>query len=68
MNEPTVRFMLRIPTTLKVKLTELAAREHRSLNKQIEFMLDRSIQESDAKDATHSSASTTEPSRRPKLR
>ena len=36
---------LRIPASLKEKLTELAEREHRSLNKQIEFLLDRCIRE-----------------------
>jgi len=41
MSEPTVRVPLRIPASLKAKLTELAEREHRSLNKQIEFLLDR---------------------------
>ena len=30
---------------LKAKLTELAEREHRSLNKQIEFLLDRCIRD-----------------------
>jgi hypothetical protein len=45
MNEPTVRLLLRIPASLKTKLTELAEREHRSLNRQIEFMLDRAIRE-----------------------
>ena len=37
--------LLRIPAKLKAALTELAEREHRSLNKQIEFLLDRSIRE-----------------------
>ena len=37
--------LLRIPVKLKVKLTELAEQEHRSLNKQIEYMLEESIQE-----------------------
>ena len=36
---------MRIPASLKEKLTELAEREHRSLNKQIEFLLDRCIRE-----------------------
>ncbi len=43
MSEPTVRVPLRIPASLKAKLAELAEREHRSLNKQIEFLLDRCI-------------------------
>ena len=43
MTEPRVRFLMRIPAKLKAKLAELAQREHRSLNRQIEFLLDRSI-------------------------
>ena len=36
---------LRIPASLKAKLTALAEKEHRSLNKQVEFLLDRAVQE-----------------------
>jgi len=43
MSESRARVLLRIPASLKAKLTELAEREHRSLNKQIEFLLDRCI-------------------------
>ena len=45
MSEAIVRLPLRIPASLKAKLTELAQKEHRSLNKQIEFLLDRAVQE-----------------------
>jgi len=45
MSEPRGRVLLRIPASLKAKLTELAEREHRSLNKQIEFLLEHAIQE-----------------------
>jgi hypothetical protein len=45
MSEQKVRLPLRIPASLKEKLIELAEREHRSLNKQIEFLLDRCIRE-----------------------
>jgi hypothetical protein len=46
MSESRVRVvLLRIPAKLKATLTELAEREHRSLNKQIEFLLDRCIRE-----------------------
>jgi hypothetical protein len=55
MNEPTVRLLLRIPESLKTKLAELAEREHRSLNRQIEFMLDRAIQENTASETNRSS-------------
>jgi hypothetical protein len=52
MNEQLVRLPLRIPASLKQKLLELAEREHRSLNKQIEFLLDRCIrEEADSKTA-----------------
>ena len=44
-NESKVRVLLRIPAKLKARLTELAEQEHRSLNKQIEFLLDRCIRE-----------------------
>ena len=43
MTKPRVGLLLRIPASLKAKLAELAEREHRSLNRQIEFLLDRSI-------------------------
>jgi hypothetical protein len=45
MSEQLVRLPLRIPASLKRELLELAEREHRSLNKQIEFLLDRCIRE-----------------------
>ena len=54
MNEPTVRLLLRIPASLKTRLAKLAEREHRSLNRQIEFMLDRSIQEKTGKKGSRS--------------
>jgi hypothetical protein len=43
--EPQARLLIRIPKSLKAKLIELAAREHRSLNKQIEFILERSLRD-----------------------
>jgi hypothetical protein len=43
MSEQLVRLPLRIPASLKQKLLELAEREHRSLNKQIEFLLEQSL-------------------------
>jgi hypothetical protein len=45
MSDSRARVLLRIPAKLKAKLIELAEREHRSLNKQIEFLLDRCIRE-----------------------
>jgi hypothetical protein len=35
----TAALLIRISPDLKARLTELAKREHRSLNQQIEFML-----------------------------
>ena len=54
MSEPRVRLPLRIPASLKAKLKDLAEREHRSLNKQIEFLLARSVQEETTREAGES--------------
>jgi len=43
--EPQARLLIRIPESLKAKLIELAGRERRSLNKQIEFILERSLRD-----------------------
>jgi hypothetical protein len=64
MNEATVRLLLRIPASLKAKLAELAEREHRSLNRQIEFMLDRSIRDMAGNEANRSPRSKTEDRKR----
>jgi hypothetical protein len=45
---------LRIPASSKEKLTKLAEREHRSLNKQIEFLLDRCIREGNTSETDES--------------
>jgi len=55
MSEPRVRLPLRIPASLKAKLSELAEREHRSLNKQIEFLLEHATQEGAKEEARPSS-------------
>ena len=54
MSEPRVRLLLRIPASLKARLAELAEREHRSLNRQIEFILDRSIRDETKGEAAES--------------
>jgi hypothetical protein len=51
MSEQLVRLPLRVPASLKEKLIELAEREHRSLNKQIEFLLDRCVREGKSSEA-----------------
>ena len=45
MSEQKIRLPLRISASLKARLAILAERENRSLNKQIEFLLDRSVRE-----------------------
>jgi hypothetical protein len=64
MNEPTVRLLLRIPASLKTKLAELAEREHRSLNRQIEFILDRALRDKTVNEASRSSRSKIEDRKR----
>jgi hypothetical protein len=44
MAEKRIPLLIRIPTHLKAALAELAVREHRSLNQQIEFLLHRAVQ------------------------
>jgi hypothetical protein len=44
-SESRARVLLRIPASLKARLSQLAAQEHRSLNKQIEFMLECAFQD-----------------------
>lgn len=41
--EERVRLLIRIPAKLKTKIAELAQRQRRSINKQIEFLLDKAI-------------------------
>jgi hypothetical protein len=43
MPERRVALLLRIRQALKERLADLAKREHRSLNQQIEFMLEHSL-------------------------
>jgi hypothetical protein len=43
MEKSRVAILVRIRPTLKAKLVELAESENRSLNQQIEFLLERSI-------------------------
>jgi hypothetical protein len=46
MPERRVALLLRIRQALKERLADLAKREHRSLNQQIEFMLEHSLSDS----------------------
>ena len=43
MPERKVALLLRIPERLKGRLADLAKREHRSLNQQIEFLLEQAL-------------------------
>jgi len=43
MRERRVGLLLRIPEGLKNHLVDLAKREHRSVNQQIEFLLEQSL-------------------------
>ncbi len=43
MDESRVAVLVRIQAGLKARLVDLAKREHRSLNQQIEFLLERSL-------------------------
>ena len=43
MQEPKVAVLVRMRAVLKARIADLAKREHRSVNQQIEFLLERSI-------------------------
>ena len=45
MNEARVPVLVRIRASLKQKIEDLAKKEHRSMNQQIEFLLERSLSE-----------------------
>jgi len=62
MEESRVAMLIRIRRTLKARLVQLAKREHRSVNREIEFLLEKVLtnQESDR------SESQSAPAERPK--
>jgi hypothetical protein len=45
MAESQARLLIRISESLKATLVDLARKEHRSLNKQIEYLLDFSVRQ-----------------------
>ncbi len=49
MSERKVALLLRIQQALKDRLTDLAKREHRSLNQQIEFLLENALSDATKK-------------------
>ncbi len=61
MSEQKIRLPLRISASLKARLAIIAERENRSLNKQIEFLLDRSVrEEEEAHETGHSNRQKSE--------
>ncbi|PYX62070.1 MAG: hypothetical protein DMG74_21670 [Acidobacteria bacterium] len=64
MNKERVALLLRIRLSLKTRLTELAKREHRSLNQEIEFLLERSLEDETIPGADQAQAQ--KPSRKPR--
>lgn len=53
--EERVRLLIRIPAKLKAKIAELAQQQRRSINKQIEFLLDRAIRQESGGDVAGAS-------------
>jgi hypothetical protein len=64
MEKSRVAILVRIRPALKAKLVDLAKSEHRSLNQQIEFLLDRSISVGIQDPSNDSSPSKTELNRK----
>jgi len=64
MPEKRVALLIRIAPKLKQELADIAKREHRSINQEIEFLLVRAIQDISAREAQELKASPTHQSRR----
>jgi hypothetical protein len=56
--EERVSLLIRIPAKLKAKIAELAQKQRRSVNKQIEYLLDRAVSEEAGGDVGTSSKRT----------
>ena len=52
MKEERAPFLLRLPAELKARIEDLAKREHRSINQQIEFLLERALADSNVKESS----------------
>ena len=50
MTEPRVALLVRVPASLKTRLTQMAKRERRSLSKQVELLLERYVELEGQKD------------------
>jgi hypothetical protein len=68
MKEERAAFLIRIRTGLKARIEELAKREHRSTNQQIEFLLERALTQmrEDVESEARRSAVLAEKGKRPK--
>jgi hypothetical protein len=58
MPERKVALLLRIQQALKGRLTDLAKHEHRSLNRQIEFLLEKALSDAAEKPQNDQGAKT----------
>ena len=61
MSERKVALLLRIQQALKDRLTDLAKREHRSLNQQIEFLLENALSDATEKPSNEQQGSKSSP-------
>ena len=64
MEKSRVAILVRIRPTLKATLVDLAKSENRSLNQQIEFLLERSISRENQNSANEGSSAKTDLNRR----
>jgi hypothetical protein len=64
MRERRVGLLLRIPEGLKNRLVDLAKREHRSVNQQIEFLLEQSLTKGKNSTIEHQAGKSGEQSNR----
>ena len=64
MRERRVGLLLRIPEGLKNRLVDLAKREHRSVNQQIEFLLEQSLNNAKNSTIEHQTGKSGEKSNR----
>jgi hypothetical protein len=61
MSERKVALLIRIQEGLKGRLADLAKREHRSLNQQIEFLLEQALSDAVKKSQNDQQSSSSKP-------
>jgi hypothetical protein len=61
MSERKVALLIRIQEGLKERLADLAKREHRSLNQQIEFLLEQALSDAVKKSQNDQQSSSSKP-------